>query len=90
MYMQGFKCKVTDSVSNIPVAEAQPPIPCKEDQSKCVKGAKQIIAWHRKSIVRGWWGNPLIILELDGNNVDDSYEYPGYNTGMGWANGKYL
>jgi hypothetical protein len=29
-------------------------------------------------------------LELDGNNVDDNYEYPGYNSEMGWRNGEYF
>lgn len=32
----------------------------------------------------------LTVSELDGNNVDDDYEYPGYNTEMGWSNGKVL
>lgn len=48
MYMQGFSCKVTDVVSDRRLAEAKPPVPCKHDRRKCVKGAKQIIAWHRK------------------------------------------
>lgn len=32
----------------------------------------------------------LICLELDGNNVDDNYEYPGYNSDMGWRDGECL
>ena len=27
-------------------------------------------------------------IELEGNNVDEDYEFPGYNTAMGWSNGK--
>lgn len=31
----------------------------------------------------------LIILELEGNNIDDDYEFPGYNYELGWSNGKH-
>jgi hypothetical protein len=48
MYMQGYKCNVTQTTSRVPVAEARPPVPCAGDASACVKGAKQIIAWHRE------------------------------------------
>jgi len=44
MYMQGFKCIVTNARSTTPVAPAVPPVWCEDDQSKCVKGAKQVSA----------------------------------------------
>lgn len=49
MYMQGFKCMVTNVVSDRELAEAKPPVPCKDDRRECVQGAKQMIAWHRES-----------------------------------------
>jgi hypothetical protein len=30
------------------------------------------------------------MIELDGNNVPNEYEFPGYNDDMGWSNGKFL
>jgi hypothetical protein len=53
MYMQGFKCNVTGATSTDVVAPAQAPTYCPVDASTCVKGAKQMIAWH----------------QADGNNV---------------------
>src|ERR1700712_5350451 len=47
MYMQGFKCNVTGATSTATIAPAQPPTYCEGDASKCVKGAKQMIAWHQ-------------------------------------------
>jgi len=48
MYMQGFKCKVTGATSTAPLAKAQAAVYCKDDPTKCVKGAKQMIAAYRK------------------------------------------
>jgi len=49
MYMQNFKCNVTGSTSTKRLAlPAKPPVYCADDSSKCVKGAKQMIAWNRK------------------------------------------
>jgi hypothetical protein len=89
IYMQGFKCKVTNVTSDKKLAKAKSPVPCKDDQGKCVKGAKQIIVWHRKLIPEnGWRSAKKEIEELEGNNVEDDYQFPGYNTEMGWSNGK--
>jgi hypothetical protein len=30
------------------------------------------------------------MIELDGNNVPNEYEFPGYNDDMGWSNGKFV
>jgi hypothetical protein len=27
-------------------------------------------------------------IELEGNNIEDDYEFPGYGTELGWSNGK--
>ncbi|KIN08100.1 hypothetical protein OIDMADRAFT_100008 [Oidiodendron maius Zn] len=71
IYMQGFRCRVTNVTSERRLERAKPPIPCKGEPGNCVKGAKQIIVWH----------------QLEGNNVEDEYEFPGYNIDMGWSNG---
>ncbi|KAF2873919.1 hypothetical protein BDV95DRAFT_489724 [Massariosphaeria phaeospora] len=73
MYMQGFKCKVTQAQhSAAPLAKAQPPVFCEDDQSKCVKGAKQMLAWQQKT----------------GNNIETEHGVtPNYNRKCGWAEG---
>ncbi|KAF2799823.1 hypothetical protein K505DRAFT_190074, partial [Melanomma pulvis-pyrius CBS 109.77] len=69
MYMQGFKCKVTNAKSTAPLAKAQVPAYCADDQSKCVKGAKQMLAWHQRT----------------GNNIETpDGTTPNYNTKCGW------
>ena len=50
MYMQGFKCNVTGATSTVPLAVAKAPVMCEEDESKCVKGARQMIAWNREFV----------------------------------------
>jgi hypothetical protein len=52
--MAGSKCMVTNATSTTPLAKAQPPVYCADDASKCVKGAKQMIAWN----------------QLTGNNIE--------------------
>lgn len=49
--MANYKCHVTGSSSSRRLAAAKAPVFCKNDQSKCVKGAKQMIAWNRKLIL---------------------------------------
>lgn len=45
--MAGYKCDVTESTSTKKVAPAQVPVYCEDDETKCVKGAKQMIAFNR-------------------------------------------
>lgn len=47
--MAGYKCNVTGSTSSKKVAPAQVPVYCADDSNKCVKGAKQMIAFNRES-----------------------------------------
>lgn len=49
-YMQGFKCNVTGSTSTKTLAPAQVPVYCGDDSSKCVQGAKQMLAFNREFI----------------------------------------
>lgn len=48
--MQGFKCNVTGSTSTKTLAPAQVPVYCGDDSSKCVQGAKQMLAFNREFI----------------------------------------
>jgi hypothetical protein len=47
--MAGYKCNVTGSTSSKKVAAAKVPVYCADDATKCVKGAKQMIAFNRES-----------------------------------------
>lgn len=49
--MAGYKCNVTGSTSSKKVASAQVAAYCADDTSKCVKGAKQMIAFNRESVI---------------------------------------
>jgi len=71
-YMQGFKCNVTGATSTAPLAKAQAPVYCADDASKCVTGAKQMIAWK----------------QLTGDNVvTPDGASPGYSEKCGWTDG---
>ncbi len=71
MYMQGFKCIVTGSSSTKTLQVAKPPVYCGDDQSKCLRGAKQMI----------------FTRQLDGNNVHNPPKVPTYNISMGFSDG---
>lgn len=92
MYMANYRCNVTNSVSTRKVAPAKPPVYCKDDQTKCVRGAKQMIAWNRMYI-----SFPpklqvqkilTLLAEKTGNNINTpDGASPGYNEGCGWSPG---
>ncbi|KAF2648640.1 hypothetical protein K491DRAFT_567068, partial [Lophiostoma macrostomum CBS 122681] len=72
MYMQGFKCKVTNATSTKSLAAPKAPVFCADDESKCVKGAKQMIAWQ----------------QFTGDNIEtEQWVTPNYNAKCGWSNG---
>ncbi|TMW59784.1 hypothetical protein Poli38472_004853 [Pythium oligandrum] len=72
MYMAGYRCTVTGAATGYKLAQAKPPVYCADDKSKCVKGAKQMIAWNQQT----------------GDNVKTPPgKSPGYNEGCGWSNG---
>lgn len=50
MYMQPYKCKVTNvsATAAKQLAKAEPPAYCANDQSKCVSGAKQMIVFNQR------------------------------------------
>lgn len=70
--MQPYKCTVKDASSTIPLAKAQAPVYCADDKSKCVKGAKQMLAYNQAT----------------GSNIDVKLPLtPGYNEKCGWVDG---
>lgn len=71
--MQPYKCTVTNAISTTPLATPKAPTYCYNDPSKCVQGAKQMIAWN----------------QLTGNNIDSSGQprSPGYNEKCGFKAG---
>ncbi|KAK4178044.1 WSC domain-containing protein [Triangularia setosa] len=72
MYMQNFRCHVTGSTSVRRLGAAQPPVYCANNPSTCVKGPKQMIAWHQRT----------------GNNVVTPGDVtPPYNSKMGFFPG---
>ena len=78
IYMHPYRCKVSGAGTR-QLAPAKAPVWCEDDATKCLKGAKQMIAW----------------AQLDGNNVfvsgtqkDGGWKSPAYNMKMGFYNGE--
>lgn len=71
MYMQNFRCRVTNTSSTKKLGVAQVPVPCVDDPASCVSGAKQMIAWN----------------QAEGNNVGDIGFSPAYSSKMGYLPG---
>ncbi|KAG5640879.1 hypothetical protein DXG03_006756, partial [Asterophora parasitica] len=78
MYHQAFKCQVTGATSVTPLAVPKPAVWCEDDQSKCVKGAKQMIYWNQKT------GNNI---KVSGYDLARSPKSPAYNKKLGFADG---
>jgi len=53
LYMVGFDCNVLNSKSSKALAKPQVPVECRNDASKCVKGAKQPMYWQGAQL-DGW------------------------------------
>lgn len=72
MYMNGFQCKVTGATATTAIPRGQVPTDCRDDSSKCVKGAKQPFYWD----------------QAERNNVDFGiYTPPLYLDSHGFADG---
>ncbi|KIN97734.1 hypothetical protein M404DRAFT_889294 [Pisolithus tinctorius Marx 270] len=71
IYMEGFKCKVTNATSTTPVGTPKPPVWCEEDQSQCVQGPKQIMIWNQAE------GNNI---EVSGDDLSGEPKSPAYNS----------
>lgn len=73
MYMAGYRCNVTGATSTTPLdLPAKAPVYCADDASKCVKGAKQMMAWEQET----------------GNNIEPPQGVsPSYDALMGYNPG---
>lgn len=47
MYMANHRCTVTNATSTKTLATPKAPVYCEDDDTKCVQGAKQMMAWNR-------------------------------------------
>ncbi|EEB87294.1 hypothetical protein MPER_15420 [Moniliophthora perniciosa FA553] len=78
MYHQLFKCTVFCSTHHTPIVPAKPPVWCEDNQSKCVKGSKQMLYWHQLE------GNNI---QVDGYDLAGSPKSPAYNAKCGFNDG---
>jgi hypothetical protein len=81
MYMQGYKCNVTNSVSNIPLATPKPAVWCEGNPGSCTKGAKQLISWNQAE------ANNIVV---DGFDQHGQNKSPGYNSKCGFSDGEFV
>ncbi|KIM49751.1 hypothetical protein M413DRAFT_59720 [Hebeloma cylindrosporum] len=79
MYHQPFKCRVSGSKSNTPLAVPKPPVWCEGNPGGCTKGAKQMVYWNQNS------GNNVHVSGWDLNGDPKS---PAYNSKMGFPDGE--
>jgi hypothetical protein len=80
MYMQGYKCNVTNSVSTTPLATPKPPVWCEGAPSNCTKGAKQLMGWNQLT------GNNI---KVEGFDLAGEPKSPGYNPKCGFSDGEF-
>jgi len=78
MYHQPFKCQVTNSKSNTPLATPKPPVWCEGNPDACTKGAKQMVYWHQ---------NERNNIFVDGLDAAGEPKSPGYNMKLGFVDG---
>jgi hypothetical protein len=81
MFMQGFKCNVTNSTSNTPLATPKAAVWCEGEPKNCTQGAKQFMSWNQKT------GNNI---EVDGFDLAGGNKSPGYNSKCGFSNGEFV
>ncbi|CAG9947447.1 unnamed protein product [Clonostachys rosea f. rosea IK726] len=72
MYMSNHRCKVTGSKSTKTLGTPKAPVWCEDDQSKCLSGPKQMMAWNQAS---------------GDNVVAPQGRTPTYNERMGFKDG---
>ncbi|KAI6101920.1 hypothetical protein F5141DRAFT_1136398 [Pisolithus sp. B1] len=78
IYMEGFKCMVTNATSTTSLGTPSAPVWCEEDQSQCVQGPKQIMIWNQLE------GNNI---EVSGLDLSGMAKSPAYNTKCGFNDG---
>lgn len=81
MFMYPYNCRIIpDSTPAKTIGSPQPPVWCEDDQSKCVKGPKQILVYDQLE------GNNI---NVEGNDLSGEAKTPGYNMKCGFSGGTY-
>ncbi|KAF9555468.1 hypothetical protein CPC08DRAFT_712012, partial [Agrocybe pediades] len=78
IYHMPYRCRVTGSKSNTPVAKPKPPVWCEGNPGGCTKGAKQMIYWNQNS------GNNI---QVSGYDQAGEFKSPAYNSKLGFPDG---
>ncbi|KAL4066486.1 hypothetical protein V8B97DRAFT_1027757 [Scleroderma yunnanense] len=78
IYMEGFKCTVTNAKSTTPVGTPKAPVWCEDNQNNCVQGPKQIMIWNQQG------GNNI---EVSGFDLSGRNKSPAYNSKCGFQDG---
>ena len=95
LLLPSHRCHIDDTARNSSETRV-----LRRDQSKCVRGAKQMLVWHRK-FTPGRMLHTLVLfvnepslifwsnIEAQGedNTAVTGMSSPGYNTKCGWASG---
>ena len=81
MYMQGYKCNVTNSISTTDLATPKPAVWCEGAPSNCTQGAKQLMAWQQLT------GNNI---EVEGFDLAGEHRSPAYNLKCGFKDGEFV
>ncbi|KZV99282.1 hypothetical protein EXIGLDRAFT_746237 [Exidia glandulosa HHB12029] len=81
MYMNGFKCQVTNARPDAPaVAKAQVPRWCEGNATACVTGARGLVIMNQEPSINN-------IADLDAMQADGDWRSPGYNMKLGFQHG---
>lgn len=78
MYQTAFKCRVSGSTSNVPLASPKPAVWCEGNPGACTKGAKQMIYWNQNQ------GNNIVV---SGYDLEGDHKSPAYNSKLGFNDG---
>ncbi|KAF8959707.1 hypothetical protein BDZ97DRAFT_2042242 [Flammula alnicola] len=80
MYHTPYKCRVSGSSSNTPLATPKPPVWCEGNPGGCTKGAKQMIYWNQNE------GDNIVV---NGYDLAGEFKSPAYNSKLGFPDGMF-
>lgn len=93
MFMTYHRCKVVNTKTFKKIGKPKPPVPCRSDRTKCVKGAKNPIYWvsDRGNVAPGWPEGTPPYLDADMGYMEgaqtDIFEGPEQPVGGGGGGG---